>query len=363
MKYICVVALYILPIFGTCGLRAQGLHIANGAHWITNGSPVLVLNNAGFTNNGAFDAGLGTVLFTGDTATSATFIAGDGAISFYHLIVDKSANDLQLNANSLVTGTIVLQHGNLQLNNRTLDLGQTGMIVGERNGSCIMGAQGGLITATAILNAASSVNPGNIGVEISSDADMGRTVITRGHVPQLGLSGHTSIGRYFDINSEMNTGLGATLRFFYLDSELDGKNKAALDVFSNPQGGGAWAFLGKEGADSVNDWVVKNNIGELHRFTLGIPYSVRADPSGKIPTSLHVYPNPSSGAFRTVLVSEAENTQVLHLFDQKGRLIASKSTHCLAGANSLEWNVNDLAAGIYYITAEGLPAASLIIVH
>ena len=340
-------ALILLP-FGSFG---QGLHIAPGAQWIVNGSPSLVLNNATLTNNGTFEAGNGTVVFTGDAATFSSTIGGNHPIQFYNLAISKSFNGLQLNNDAAITGNIFLNSGNLELNNYTLDLGNTGTIVGEKNSSCITGINGGTIKKTAVLNVPQAVNPGNIGVELTSQAFLGSTVITRGHVQQSNTSGGSGIQRYFDITSEVNNNLQATLRFFYLDGELAGKDKSYLTLFSSREGRNDWTSSGKDKSDLLTNCVVKNNINELHRFTLAIPRDGK--PNGQS-ASWQMFPNPTTGTFRTTLISETAKTRVVNLYDQKGHLIESKTIYCQTGVNTIEWNTSHLAAGSYYLSTEGL---------
>ena len=112
-------------------LHAQGLHLTPEIHLVMNGAPALVLNNASLVNDGNLDAGNGAVLFAGDAATGRSFIGGATPIAFYDLTIGKSANDLRLNNNVAVSGRITLGSGNLQLNNYTLDLGSSGIIIGK----------------------------------------------------------------------------------------------------------------------------------------------------------------------------------------------------------------------------------------
>ncbi|MES1159392.1 MAG: hypothetical protein ABUM51_01420, partial [Bacteroidota bacterium] len=230
----------------------------------------------------------------------------------------------------------------------------------ENNSSYITGINGGTIKKTAVLNAPQAVNPGNIGVELTSQAWLGFTVITRGHVQQSNTSGGSGIQRYFDITPEDNGNLQATLRFFYLDNELAGKGKSYLTVFASPEGRNDWASSGKDKSDLLANWVVKNNINELHRFTLAIPKDGKTN--GQT-ASWQLFPNPSTGAFRTTLVSRTAKRRVINLYDQKGHLIESKTIDCQAGINTIEWNTYHLAAGSYYLSAEGLPATTIEIVR
>ena len=222
----------LLALFGLAGW-AQGLQLTPGIHWVVNGPSQLILHNASLINDGSFFADSGTVVFTSDTGSGGAIIGGANPVSFHDLRIGKAANDLQLNNDAFVAGRIMLDSGNLQLNGYLLDLGASGSIIGERNEARITGVHGGTVRITALLHGPHAVNPGNIGVEITSDADLGSTVITRGHFQLTNSSGETSIQRWFDITPETNTNLHASLRLFYLDEELAGKNKNALALFSD----------------------------------------------------------------------------------------------------------------------------------
>jgi len=161
-----------------------------------------------------------------------------------------------------------MQAGNLYLNLFNIDLGSgSGTIVSETNDSRITGITGGNIIKTATLNAPTSVNPGNIGIAISSSQNLGSTVIKRGHVQQTN-NGGFSIYRYFDITPTNNTSFNATLQMFYFDNETAGITKSDLQFYNSEDNGNTWTQTGKDNSDIINDWVTKNNINQLSRWTL-----------------------------------------------------------------------------------------------
>jgi hypothetical protein len=335
----------ILLLLFSFGTMAQGLQVGEGAHLVLNGSPSIVLNNTGIINNGYVTAGNSNVLFTGNKTTAASFIGGSRPVAFYNIIIGKDANDVELDNNISVGGNVVMKNGNLQLNNHTLDLGNTGIIAGERNSSSITGKHGGVIKVNAILYAGQPVNPGNIGVEINSTTSAGFTVITRGHVQQTNATGEQSIQRYFDIVPSHNTNLHATLRFYYFDDELAGKNGNELSVFSNAQGQRDWTQWGKDNADAIKGWVAKNNIDQLSRFTLAIG-NAKEQLTG---TAVQLFPNPLHDAFTVLLNSNTEKDEAIALYDQLGRQLEVKKIHLLPGINRLQWNVQQYAAGSYHL--------------
>jgi len=361
-NHIRFVVLAILPIFFMPVLQAQGLQLTPGIKWVMKGSPTLVINNASLINEGSFIADSGTVFFTGDRAASGTFIGGANPISFYNLTIGKSANDLQLNNNAFVKGMITLDSGNLQLNDYLLDLGSTGSIARERDDARIIGVRGGAIRITALLNRPQVINPGNIGVEITSEGNLGYTVITRGHVLQTNADGESGIQRWFDIIPENNTNIPTTLRLFYLNSELAGKDKNALTVFSSKEGDNHWSLWGKDASDPVTNWVLKSNHGQLGRFILAIGSRNAFAKSSKTITAMQVYPSPAHNAFALQIISEEAGNGIMSLYDQSGHLLEVKRGFWQAGVTTINWNISKYAAGIFYLSTGNPNGRTLTVV-
>jgi hypothetical protein len=226
----------------------------------------LVINNGGINNGGTFTSGTGTVLLTGTSGTSS--LGGTSPLSFYNLGINKTTGTGLLLKNVSISNSLLLTTGNIDLNGFTLDLGTTGSIVGESATSTVVGSLGGTVNRTVNLNAPNSFNPGNIGIEITSAANLGLTTIKRGQSQQVNSSGY-SINRYFDIIPTNNTGLNATLKFYYQDAELAGINETELKVWSKPVASNVlWTLLGSTAQDITANWVSKTGIDSLNMFTL-----------------------------------------------------------------------------------------------
>ena len=362
INFIRLGILMLIPVFSHVGLRAQGLHLTSGVNWVVNGAPYLVLNNAGLTNNGNFFADSSTVLFCGNVSTSGSFIGGGRPIPFYNLTISKSSNDVELNNNATVTGGITMDGGNLQLNRYSIDLGSSGRIIGERNSSCITGIQGGTIKITTVLNAPHAVNPGNIGVEFTSDANLGTMVITRGHDPRTNSAGTISIQRWFNIARETNTNISANLRFFYLERELAGEDKNALTVFSAKEKDYNWSMWGKDASDPMANWILKGGILSGHFFTLAKTSGPSSLTSTGLIAAMQVYPNPSRNAFSLRIIGTKEGYGVFQLCDASGRLLEEKKAYLQEGVNSIDWDISKYAAGVYYLSLRNQYGGTLNIV-
>lgn len=270
--------LFLLPVLFLLAaerIPAQGVKIGSGTYLVVNGAAQLVLSNTGFTNNGSFQPGTGTVVYTGSDVLTASFIAGTSSTGFYNLTLNKTANGMQLSRNISVSNLLTLTSGDsLFLNTYTIDLGSTGSLSGETNSRRITGRTGGYIQSTQVLNAPSGVNPGNLGFKITCAANLGSTVVRRGHMQQVG----ASIYRYYDITPTVNTGLDASVSFYYFHDELAGLAEPNLGMFASSNGGTQWTNLGEDGLDQGADFLTVNGINVLNRLTLAnisAPLSVK----------------------------------------------------------------------------------------
>ena len=248
--------------------KGQGLLISSGSRLVVNGSAKIAIQNAGFTNNGIFTAGNGSVIFTGDAATTKAYIGGSSVTGFYDLTLNKSVNGIILSSNINVDNNINFISGDsLFLNDHIINLGTTGMLVGERNSSRITGLTGGYIQRTEFLSAGVPADPGNLGIEITCTVFPGNTVIRRGHMRTADMPA-AAIYRYYDVKPVNNAALNATVKFNYLDGETGTSPENNLMMYSNAAGDNNWTFLGMTTADMVQDFVTKQNVEQLNKFIL-----------------------------------------------------------------------------------------------
>ncbi|MEO1654674.1 MAG: T9SS type A sorting domain-containing protein, partial [Bacteroidota bacterium] len=149
-----------------------------------------------------------------------------------------------------------------------LSLGSSpGEIVGENNSRYIT-AQNGLIQKLMNLNQPNKANPGNLGLEISSLENLGMTLISRGHQAQT-LAGLGS-ERFFQISPSNNVNLGARLRLYYLNHEINGLPEIALELWESSDGLN-WLERSPELASSADNWLEISGIDEFNHWTIGVP--------------------------------------------------------------------------------------------
>lgn len=243
---------------------AQGIVINDGGNIVVNGNASIVINDGHLNNSGTFTPATGTVLFTG---TNAVNISGNSTTSFYNLSMDKSGAGITLMQNASVAGALAMVNGNLDLNSYNLDLGTTGSVTGERAVSRILGPAGGFLIRTTQLSSPAAVNPGNIGVSITSSANLGTTIIKRGH-EMLQLAGGYSANRFFDIAAAGGTGNNTVLNFSYFDEELNTVAEKELGVYYIPSSAATQTLLTTTAFDSVADNIQVSNAALAGRFVL-----------------------------------------------------------------------------------------------
>ncbi|MBN4066162.1 hypothetical protein JYT51_02410, partial [Candidatus Amoebophilus asiaticus] len=216
-----------------------------------------------FTNNGTFIHSNGAVIL--DNVSTGQTIGGTGAITFYDLTMNNGSTGATLNSSITVANDLTLTDGDIDLNGNTIDLSSTGTIVGETNDKRIKGTSG-VITTTRAISAPASLNVGGMGAILTGADVLGSTTIQRSHVAQTG-AGNTGIERFYDITPTNNTGLNMTLRFSYLENELNGQTESSFSLYRSTDGGSTW--VDRAGTHSAaSNYVELSSISAFSRWTV-----------------------------------------------------------------------------------------------
>lgn len=241
--------------------QAQSLTISGNLQVRTEGNIRLVLENMNVLNNGAGDFSGSTIVLTGADQVS---LGGSGNWHVRSLVINKNSGMAFLDKPLLVNDSISLQKGVLNLNHQTVLLAPVATIEGENEENRIVGPDGGEIMITQSLNNPSSVNPGKLGAFITSAANMGAVTVKRGHK----VHNNGSISRYYDIIPANNNALQATLRFYYLNAELNNQSESQLQLFTSTTGGSNWQAQNFTARNGTLNYVEKNNISSFYLHTL-----------------------------------------------------------------------------------------------
>lgn len=242
--------------------------LTTGATWSCTNNAVVTFENIDLENDGSIDLSSGDGIFRFSGIAQNT-ISGSGTLILDKLEIAKTGNaKLLLNRNLDVIGSVSFVSGLIDLNTKMLSLHGTGVLLGENENSRIVGANGGFVHRIQLLNAPSSLNPGNLGAVFTSSQNLGTTIIRRGHQSQVNSYGiGNSIFRYYDIIPANNTALNATLRFQYFDAELNGLDESVLELWKSNDNM-HWSSQGFTGRDAGANYVEKTGISDFSRRTL-----------------------------------------------------------------------------------------------
>jgi hypothetical protein len=258
--------------------RAQ-LLIQSGAGFYPTGPVSIVLQDMDMINNGSIIGTLGneTFVFSGNSSNG---ISGTASTAFKNLKINKTAGQkLTLNRNVQVGSAVMMVSGNIDIGIYILGLAEGAALSGESDVSKIMSSSpSGYLYYNSVLNAPNNQEPGKLGLVITSQANIGSTTIRRHHIAQPIGIGQSSISRYYEVFPTNNSGLNATLKFKYLDSELNGLNESTLTLWKQV-GASAYTDQGAESRDVVANFVQKSGINSFSNWTF-------ATSSGPLPVRL-----------------------------------------------------------------------------
>ena len=157
----------------------------------------------------------------------------------------------------------------------------------------------------------------------------------------------SGIYRYYDIQPANNANLNATLRFNYFNTELNGINESALQLF-NSMNNTNWFNLSFTSKDATTNFVEKSGINLFSRFTLS---------AGKNPATVNctndvssVWPNPFHEKVFINIVSCNESLLQIKVFDSKGALVKIQSQTVSQGNSQVSLNMGSLAKGNYELS-------------
>lgn len=244
----------------------EGEFNTNGYTLTINGSgSTFVVENGGvFARQGTetlsatptFQTG-STMCYLGRNVVENITIVDYGATDYYNLtIYDINSNKATfvLGANLNISGVLNLASGQIDAGSYTV----------AHNG--LTGTSGSCEVDLGTVNAPSSQNLGNLGLVLTSSANLGATTI-RVFFDPITANSNQGINRYYIVTPTNNTGLSATVVFNYLDTELNGLTESTLLLYKSTSGS-SWTDMSSS-LNTTNNTLSVSSVDNLNWFTAG----------------------------------------------------------------------------------------------
>lgn len=260
MKYTPLSSLLFCALSFTA---AAQMKVSNGTSIVISSGANINLNDISLDYANSTISVDGKLIFSGSANNQ---ISGNTTLKNISL-AKTTGSKISLGSDIFSDGSIDFSSGLLDLNGYDLNLGSTGSLLNETNNSFATGTSGYVIS-NANLNNPLGINPGNIGVVITSPSNWGNTIVKRGNYA-LSDGSNQTIKRFFDITPTNNIGLNATLRFLYLDgSELNGLQENQFKFALSGDNGINWTSLNNITINAPQNYVEVSGVNALGRISL-----------------------------------------------------------------------------------------------
>ena len=220
-------------------------------------STVKFLSSDPIVNSGTINQTKGIIEYAGSAGQVISAMT-------YRSLKINNPGGTQAGNNFNVTDSLKIVSGDLDLNGKEITL-NTSAYLSETNGNNVTGYTGSIKTTRTISNP-SNYSFGGLGLTVTSSANLGSTLVKRTHSAAV-INGYNSVIRNFEITPSNNSGLNATLNFYYDESELNGNSGTNLALYKSTNSGVSYSFQGGN-ADDGNNKVTKTGIGSFSRWSL-----------------------------------------------------------------------------------------------
>ncbi len=283
---------------------------------------------------------------------TASQLLGDGLPSTVSGFAVNNPVPVILDRGLTVNQSLKVLNGSLDLNNNIITLGSNALL-SETPGHTVQGMQGKIVI-TKDAGTPSGLNVGGLGAVLTSSSNLGSTTVERTHAPGTG-QGNQGIKRMYHIMPSNNSGLNATLRFYYDESELNGIPEGELTFFKSLDGtNNSWAPKGGS-INTTENYAEVSGLDDFSFWTLaGINTSLPVEETveTEIPQQfalLQNYPNPFNPATTIVYDVPVQSRIVIKVFDIIGNETAVLIDEVKnAGRYHITFDGSRLPSGIYF---------------
>lgn len=270
-----------LSLFNFTGLAANGDLLNNGNITAFSGNPTLAFNGVTFTNNGSVVGNVNVNFGTFFGPVLNQNLAGTGSwAGSPRLLFDSLSNTTMLSDVTYAGGNLFVE-GKLNTGAFTLSVPCTTLWSGSGD------VVGNVRRTNLAACPGAAVAFGNPFTTIQFTSGVAPTEVTVQMLPGPPAGFPNAVNRNYVITPTGGSGYTATLRLHYLDSELNGNNEAALQLFRN--NGSNWNLQGVTSRNTTQNWVEFTGVTQFSPWTVSsnlAPTAAAVSLSGRVTDAL-----------------------------------------------------------------------------
>lgn len=307
-----------------------------------SGEAAVNLKNTDLTNNGRLKALESSFIFS--STLPQTYLGGNEIGDFGSLTINAEQGDFLLASSLRVNSSLELRKGNIDLQNFDLTLpGPKSEIVGENNENRIYSSAGGEIIKFAQLDNVENYDPGNLGLFITNNNNLGYVEIHRGHL-SFDLPTGTGVSRYYSIIPEFPPESPIELNIGFFESETSGSQPEQVWTLMGNEWKALNTTLTKEALNSTN-WALTASKKYGQYITVGPKQNIEAGLSS-IPTAFTPNGDGVNDTFIIPFISDFPDARVT-IVNRWGNVIYSTENYALAPWNG-SYNGQPSVVATYY---------------
>ncbi|MFC1733275.1 T9SS type A sorting domain-containing protein [candidate division KSB1 bacterium] len=200
---------------------------------------------------------------------------------------------------------------------------------------------------------------GGLGIEITnsvSGVPPGSVVVKR-HTDFIWPGNYTKIPREFEVLSQNNQGLDATLKYIYDDSEVDSiASESKLALFRSMNNGNTWILEGGF-LDTANNSITVTGLDSISGIWAAFDstgYSLISEWNWE--NNIQLFPNPSPDGFFTLI---ADGPYFIRIYDPAGRVILMEDMK-YNGKIIKKIDLPEVSKGMYFLEVISLKGQKVV---
>ncbi|MEM8887125.1 MAG: hypothetical protein AAGD28_03990 [Bacteroidota bacterium] len=336
---------YVLFGLGFLSLAAQDappLYISEGTE-VSAQKLLISLDGLSLYDQGELKQDSSTLRFYPDKEERAQYFHSKA--SFHKLELALEGKSLLLESDLKLANELLMESGHLNLNSHTLFLtGESAQIKGENEQNRIKGA--GAIEASRNLFYPQLVKPGNMGLEISVEADLGLSRIRRIHTLRQSDS-LSLVERQYELIPalKVDVPISISLDYFQVENPF-GQGQKLIPLQEKNHHYGKLTYFTDRPFRNKMDIILPPVQKD---WQLSLTHEEKAAPRG--PQQLEVGPNPFFSRLDINWVGREDRAIGVKLYASGGNLVYEQAISAYGTSFSLE-NLRELTAGLYVLKIE-----------